>query len=110
MSAEEIPLQDAEKPPRRKISALKILDGYRIHLRFADGVEGDIDFSPLVGQGVLSAWKNEAFFRRAFISSNGRVLEWPGEIDFCADALYLRVTGKGPEEVFSNLHGMSSHA
>jgi hypothetical protein len=30
-------------------------------------------------------------------------LEWPGEIDMCPDALYLRVTGKAVEDVFPSL-------
>jgi hypothetical protein len=27
-------------------------------------------------------------------------IEWPGNLDLCPDALYLRLTGKRPEDVF----------
>jgi hypothetical protein len=30
-------------------------------------------------------------------------LEWPGELDLCPDSIYVRLTGKTPEEVFPSL-------
>jgi hypothetical protein len=37
-------------------------------------------------------------------------VEWPGGIDMCPDALYLRMTGKQPEDLFPALHNRLSHA
>jgi hypothetical protein len=37
-------------------------------------------------------------------------LEWPGGLDLCGDALYLRLTGKGPEEVFPGLRAAGVNA
>jgi hypothetical protein len=39
-------------------------------------------------------------FARVRLGSHGQV-EWPGEIDLCPDALYLTLTGKRPEDVFT---------
>ena len=38
------------------------------------------------------------------------VPDWPGEIDFCPDALYLRMTGQRPEQLFPVLGDRLSHA
>jgi hypothetical protein len=87
----------------KKIIAQRILENYRVWLRFDDGVEGEADFSAHVGQGVFAPWTDYTFFRQAAIGEHGRTLTWPGELDFCADALWLEVTGKQPEDLFPNL-------
>ena len=96
-----------------KIVAAKVLDGYRVWLRFEDGTEGEVDFSTQVGKGVFAPWTDYEFFRDAAIGEQGRVLTWPGELDFCADALWLQVTRKQPEDLFPNLrkkHPSHAHA
>jgi hypothetical protein len=96
-----------------RIVAAKVLDGYRVWLRFEDGAAGEVDFSAHAGKGVFAPWSDYAFFRRAAIGEKGRVLAWPGELDFCADALWLQITGKRPEELFPNLrkkHPAHAHA
>jgi hypothetical protein len=42
--------------------------------------------------------------------TNEGAIEWPGEIDFCPDALYLRMTGQRPEQLFPALGDRCSHA
>jgi len=37
-------------------------------------------------------------------------LEWPGELDLCPDSIYMRLTGKTPEEVFPNLKKQLAYA
>jgi len=86
-----------------RIIALEVLDNYRVRLRFDDGVEGEVEFSAHVGKGVFAGWADYGFFRQASIGERGRTLTWPGELDFCADALWLQVTGKQPEDLFPNL-------
>jgi hypothetical protein len=87
----------------KKIISFKVLDGYRVWLQFDDGVEGEAEFSAHVGKGVFAGWTDYGFFRQAGIGERGRTLTWPGELDFCADALWLQVTGKQPEDLFPNL-------
>ena len=92
------------------ITQIEVRARFRVWLRFDDKVEGEVDFSPLTGQGVFAAWNDPAVFRRASIADHGRALEWPGEIDFCADSLWLQVTGRPPEELFPALKPLSAHA
>lgn len=97
----------------KKIVACKVLENYRVWLRFDDGVEGEADFSAHAGQGVFAPWTDYGFFGQAAIAEHGRTLTWPGELDFCADALWLQVTGKRPEDLFPSLRqerGAHAHA
>ena len=50
-----------------RIISARPLPGYRLELRFEDGMEGQVDLSPLVGKGVFAAWKDPAEFQRVFI-------------------------------------------
>ncbi len=77
---------------------------YRIWLRYQDGTEGEVDLSHLAGKGVFAAWDKGDVFAKVKLGQHGGV-EWPGDIDLCPDALYLRLTGKQPEEVFSGPDG-----
>ena len=81
-----------ELPP--KPVEVKALEGYRLWIKYSDGVEGVVDLSDLVGKGVFALWKDYREFHKVYIGPGGAIA-WGGEIDLCPDALYLRITGKG---------------
>jgi len=81
---------------------VKAEKGYQLWLRYKDGSEGTVDLSDLAGRGVFKAWSDPAVFEAAQISESGAI-EWPGGLDLCGDALYMRLTGKSPGEVFPKL-------
>jgi hypothetical protein len=93
----------------RKVSNVKVLPGYRLDLEFDDGVTGTVDLSEVVGKGVFSVWRDARFFEQVHIGSSGELV-WGGKVDLCPDALYLKVTGKKPEDIFPALHNQSPHA
>lgn len=37
-------------------------------------------------------------------------LEWPGELDLCPDSIYMRLTGKTPEQIFPLLKKQFAYA
>jgi hypothetical protein len=78
------------------------LDGYRIWLRFADGVQGEVELSHLAGRGVFTSWGDRTVFENVHVDRGGAIA-WPGGLDLCPDALYLRLTGKTVDEVFPPL-------
>jgi hypothetical protein len=82
-----------------KLLEAKAVSGHRLWLRFADGVEGEVDLSDLVGEGVFKAWEDPEVFARVRVE-RGRSVAWGEGIDLCADSLYLEITGKKPEEIF----------
>jgi hypothetical protein len=85
-----------------KILEARPLDGYKIRLTFDNGITGEADLSHLAGKGVFTLWNNYENFRQVSIE-NGRSLTWSDEIDMDADSLYLKITGKKPEELFPAL-------
>lgn len=92
-----------------KIIYGRALPGYRVELRFDNDERGVVDLSEFVGRGVFAAWEQPGVFEQMAVTADGAV-EWPGELDMCPDALYLRMTGKKPEELFPSLRNRLSHA
>lgn len=92
-----------------RISDVKILEGYNLWLKYADGVDGVVNLSSLVGKGVFSLWNNYDEFKKVSIGSSGELL-WGSEVDLCPDSLYLQITGKKPEEIFPNIKREIIHA
>jgi hypothetical protein len=86
----------------KKIIAVKPLAGFHLWLRFSDGIEGVADLSDLAGRGVFSAWNTPGAFAEVKVTEFGAVA-WGNEIDLCPDTLYLRVTGKTPDDLFPSL-------
>lgn len=80
----------------------KALEDYRLGLRYSDGVEGELDLSQLAGQGVFKALQEREFLEAVRIDEAGAIA-WREGIALCPDALYLKLTGKSPEEVSPNL-------
>ena len=78
------------------------LTAYKLHIRYEDGVEGEIDLSHLAGKGVFALWNDPGAFEKVLIGPGGAVC-WSDEVDLCPDALYLEITGKSPEDVFPSL-------
>lgn len=81
---------------------VEALPNYVIRIKFEDGVQGEIDLSDLVGKGVFKALQKSTKFQKVFISESGAI-SWGNEIELCADALYLKLTGKKPEELFPQI-------
>ncbi len=75
---------------------------YHIYLEFSDGTKGEVDLSDLAGKGVFQVWNDYNFFERVHIGDH-REVKWDDEIELCADSLYLKLTGKSPEELFPKL-------
>ena len=73
-----------------RICAATPLEALRVRLLFADGVSRVTDFAAIAARGgVFAPLSNPAFFAQAAVSEDGRSLAWPGELEFCADALYV---------------------
>ena len=79
---------------------VKPLDGYKIWIEYEDGESGEIDLSDLAGKGVFKAWDEPGHFEKVHISPH-RAIAWDNDndIDMCADALYMELTGKTWEEL-----------
>ena len=96
-----------ELPP--KPIKVQALEGYRLWIRYSDGVEGVVNLGDLVGKGVFALWEDYQEFQKVYIGAGGAIA-WGDEIDLCADALYLRITGKKPEDIFPKLRELVQYA
>ncbi len=85
---------------KTKIVKAEVKTDYRVYLEFSDGVCGDVDFSEYVGKGVFKKWEDYKNFLSCTIDEWG-ALVWEGDLDFCPDALYMKITQLKPEEYFS---------
>ena len=73
------------------IDELKPFEGYRLWLRFSDGSEGVRDFADILAAGgeVVEPIKNEAMFRRVFLSLG--VPTWPSGLQLDPSTLHLEL-------------------
>ena len=84
-----------------QLNAVKPLPHYNLWLQFTDGVEGTVDLSNLVGQGVFALWADEREFLKARAARSAII--WNDEVDVDAVPLYLQLTGKKIEDVMPKL-------
>ena len=68
---------------------------HTVALTWANGAKTVNSFAHLVGKGVFRAFADPTFFLQVRVGEHGRSLDWPGDLDFCADALWFEAH---PEE------------
>ena len=83
-----------------KVTQVRALPNYRISVRYKDGVEGEVDLSTYVGKGVFVPLSSPAFFETVHVSPHGSIA-WDEDIELCPDSIYLELTGKKPEDLFT---------
>lgn len=70
------------------------MDGYRLHLRFEDGAEGDVDVAELVCfDGVFAPLRDRAAFASVRVDADLGTVVWPNGADLDPAVLYSKVTG-----------------
>jgi len=89
--------------------AVQAQDNYMLWVQYDDGVADRVDLSNLVGKGVFAVWTDRKEFDKVHIGPGGKIA-WNDQIDLCPDALYLKITGKKPEELFPALTQVLQHA
>jgi hypothetical protein len=71
-----------------KITHIDILDKYKLHIVFDDGVEKIIDGRQFIGDDPFTQpLSDPEYFRKVKIYDNGRGLYWPNDYDICPDNL-----------------------
>lgn len=89
--------------------AVRALSDFKLWIKFSDVVEGEVDLSHLAGKGIFSLWDDYYAFRKVRIGKSGEI-SWSNKIDICPDSMYLRITGKSPEQIFPILKDEMVHA
>ena len=84
--------------------AVEPREGFRIWVRFEDGVEGELDLSHLADKPVFTVWKDREFFEGVHINEFGAV-SWgfPAgddmELDIAPETGYAQLLGITREDM-----------
>lgn len=79
-----------------RVAAVEVLAGYRLRVRFLDGIQGTVDMSALVhaaDAGVFAALSDPVLFAQAAVVHGA--VTWPGDIDLAPDAMHRAITASG---------------
>ena len=85
---------------------VKPLKNYRLYVKFSDGAQGEIDLSELAGKGVFALWNDYSRFEAVSIGSAGELV-WSDVVDLDGLGIYLKLTGKKPEDILPKLRERS---
>jgi len=78
----------------KDIVEVRPLGGYRVHLRFEDGVEGNLDLEEVIDfRGVFAPLRDEKEFSKVRLHPELGTIVWPNGADLDPDVLYARVAG-----------------
>lgn len=70
------------------------LDGYRVRLRFEDGIESELDLATIIRfEGIFAPLRDLARFREFSVDPELGTIYWPNGADLDPIVLYARVTG-----------------
>jgi len=88
------------------LKEVKPLENYRLYLKFSDNTEGTVDLTEFAGRGVFALWDDYSQFEKVAIGSSGELV-WNEDVDMDGLGIYLKLTGKKPEDVLPKLHELS---
>jgi hypothetical protein len=78
----------------KDIVEVRSLGGYRLYLRFEDGVAGELDFAErLRFEGIFAPLSDPAAFAQVRIHRELGTIAWPNGADLDADVLYAELSG-----------------
>jgi hypothetical protein len=79
-----------------RVKAVEALAGYRLHVRFIDGLEGGVDMGERIRSpraGVFAVLAGRDVFTQVFLELGA--VTWPGKIDLAPDAMYDEIKKNG---------------
>ena len=85
------------------IVGVEPLPKYRLHLRFDDGTEGELDLQSQISlTGVFEPLLDENEFRKVRVNGETGTIEWPNGVDLDPVVLYAAISGKPVSEVVAS--------
>jgi hypothetical protein len=78
------------------VKAVEALDGYRLHVYFIDGLEGEVDMAEMVhapDAGVFAVLADPDLFAQVYVELGA--VTWPGELDLAPDAMHDEIKKNG---------------
>jgi hypothetical protein len=73
----------------------RALGGYRLYLKFEDGVQGEVRVDELIHfDGIFAGLEDPARFSEVRVDPELGTVCWPNGADLDPDVLYAKVSGK----------------
>ncbi|MCC6500655.1 MAG: DUF2442 domain-containing protein [Anaerolineales bacterium] len=88
------------------LKEVKPLKDFRLRVKYSDGTEGEVDLSEYAGKGVFALWDDYSQFEKVTIGSSGELV-WNEDVDMDGLGIYLKLTGKKPEDILPKLQELS---
>lgn len=78
----------------KDIVEARVADGYKLYIRFEDGVDGEVDLSQLIEfKGVFSPLQDLQELARLRVDPETGTVCWPNGADLDPDVLYAVASG-----------------
>ena len=74
-----------------KLKEAKYQGGYRVWLKFADGVDGEVDFESELWGEMFEPLKDTARFAELTLDDELGTIVWPSGADFAPEFLYQQL-------------------
>lgn len=74
-----------------KLQEAKYQGGYRIWLKFADGIEGEIDLEKELWGEMFEPLKDKNYFSQLSLNGEFEIIVWPNGADFAPEFLYQQL-------------------
>lgn len=74
-----------------KILEVRYIADYRIWLRFADGVEGEVNLESELWGEVFAPLKDKSEFSKCYLNQELETVVWSGGADFAPEFLYAKL-------------------
>jgi hypothetical protein len=74
--------------PIHQVTAFEIVGPYSLRVRFEDGLERTIDFSPMLAGELFGPLRDRSVFQQVRLDADAHTLVWPSGADFDPATLY----------------------
>ena len=82
-----------------KLESAEYVSRYTIHVRFADGIEGDVDLEGELWGEVFEPLKDVVVFRRFRLDTELNTVTWPSGADLAPEFLYEKAADEQGRKV-----------
>jgi len=74
-----------------RVVEARYVEDFTVHVRFADGIEGDVDLSEELHGEIFEPLKDLSYFRQFTVNNELHTITWPNGADFAPEFLYKKV-------------------
>jgi hypothetical protein len=77
-----------------RVTAVEILEGFKVRLTFKDGTVGSVDLADIIGEGpIFEPLQDRTYFGKVRVNRTLGTIVWPNGADVAPETLYARVVG-----------------